>query len=579
MSIASEISRLQNSKADVKTQVNIDKDLINGGTAFIASETLDDYDDCIEEMQDAYKKFIPIQSESGTTEVTIDNTGDTKALTSIEIDGNTTQTTYTGKQLLPFPYGETTKEENGITWTVNDDGSIKVKGTASNSSFFKLYNNTSSKLFTNTSKTYTLQIGIKTSSIMASFFDYINNSVSRFRTDSTFNNNYGITFTPSSTGEGQLFRLAVSSGAQIDVIIYPMIIEGSYESSLQTYEPYVGGIPSPSPSYPQPIDVVTGDNTVTVMNRNYINPTSSYTGTSNGISTTYNSTNQSLTYSGTASGTFAFLTNKMDLFLPAGDYTFLRTKSLSYTTIIRLYRDSLNYQDITILANTTSRSATVSSDIVAYQIYVANLTNGTQYNETDNYLFWKGSTSTTFEPYSKTEYPISLGLLELAKIGDYKDKIYKDDNDKKWYLRKEIGKVVLNGSENYSLSSGTGYYEFIYSSLSPVAVNSYLNAVTNYFFNVTTNRCISKNNELLIRIPTSENISTTDGFKTWLSTHNTDVYYILATTTDTEITDENLISQLEAIHFKTGINNISIDGDTAVSGFTVKFIGEASEHL
>lgn len=125
---------------DVKAQVNADKDLINNGTAFIDDETLDDYDDCIEDMQEAYKKFIPIQSESGTTEVTIDNTGDAKALTSVQIDGNTTQFTTTGKNLLRFDlaylktkntggtWSNNVYSHNGLTLTINDDNTIVVNG-------------------------------------------------------------------------------------------------------------------------------------------------------------------------------------------------------------------------------------------------------------------------------------------------------------------------------------------------------------------------------------------------------------------------------------------------------------------
>ena len=66
MSIAYEINRLQTSKADTKEQVNIDKDYINAGIDFIGSETVDDYDEKIQEMQEAYKAFIPVNTTSDT---------------------------------------------------------------------------------------------------------------------------------------------------------------------------------------------------------------------------------------------------------------------------------------------------------------------------------------------------------------------------------------------------------------------------------------------------------------------------------------------------------------------------------
>lgn len=45
---------------------------------------------------------------------------------------------YSGKNLITFPYADTTKTENGITYTVNSDGSIKVAGTATDYSEFIL---------------------------------------------------------------------------------------------------------------------------------------------------------------------------------------------------------------------------------------------------------------------------------------------------------------------------------------------------------------------------------------------------------------------------------------------------------
>ena len=142
---------------------------------------------------------------------------------------------------------------------------------------------------------------------------------------------------------------------------------------------------TPTPSNPVNIDVVTGEQVVKVENVNLINPTS--VTTSNGITTTYN--NGVLSYSGTPTKTFAFLTNKIETSLEAGTYTFSRTTSVAYTTIIRCYSDTTNYQDLTILANTTSRSTTFSNNIVAYEIYISSLTSGTAISGTTSVQFEK----------------------------------------------------------------------------------------------------------------------------------------------------------------------------------------------
>jgi hypothetical protein len=64
-------------------------------------------------------------------------------------------------------------------------------------------------------------------------------------------------------------------------------------------------------------------------------------------------------------------------------------------------------------------------------------------------------------------------------------------------------------------------------------------------------------------------------WKNWLSTHNTEVYYILATPTTTEITDSTLISQLEAIKLSyNGQTNISQENNDKPFILDVTALGE-----
>lgn len=46
---------------------------------------------------------------------------------------------WTGKNLLSYPYFETSKTYNGITWTVNEDGSITANGTATANAVFNIH--------------------------------------------------------------------------------------------------------------------------------------------------------------------------------------------------------------------------------------------------------------------------------------------------------------------------------------------------------------------------------------------------------------------------------------------------------
>jgi hypothetical protein len=48
---------------------------------------------------------------------------------------------YSKKNLIPYPYYDSTKETNGITWTNNNDGSVTANGTATDDSYYFLYRN------------------------------------------------------------------------------------------------------------------------------------------------------------------------------------------------------------------------------------------------------------------------------------------------------------------------------------------------------------------------------------------------------------------------------------------------------
>ena len=140
----------------------------------------------------------------------------------------------------------------------------------------------------------------------------------------------------------------------------------------------------------------------------------------------------------------------------------------------------------------------------------------------------EGSTATEYEPYGKV-----------------------------WYLHKEIGKIVLDGSENgwnrssiltnttaYNLDSNIGYKAT--SGNSNDALLNYFKGNSNGYS--VDEQCFWFNSSGYLRIRINKTIaSTIEELKTWLSTHNTEVYYILNTPTNTEITDEELISQLNTI--------------------------------
>ena len=174
----------------------------------------------------------------------------------------------------------------------------------------------------------------------------------------------------------------------------------------------------------------------------------------------------------------------------------------------------------------------------------------------------KGSKATIYAPY-KTP-------IELCKIGNYQDRIYKNGN--KWYLEKKIGKVIIDGTTGTFSNPSTNRYnidnlitDYRKVTGNPDTLSNYYQGYAQTANNASFNSLVSNvsygfnlsSSANTIRFKNTD-ISSTNDFKTWLGTHNTTVYYVQATTTTTEITDTELISQLNSIELLEGLNNVSV---------------------
>lgn len=147
-------------------------------------------------------------------------------------------------------------------------------------------------------------------------------------------------------------------------------------------------------------------------------------------------------------------------------------------------------------------------------------------------------------------FPVSLGSIELCKIGNYQDYIYKSGDG--WYVHKEVSKQVLDGTENiYNKDTSSGFTRIFFSLTGQVNVgnNRSTNLRSDYFnaSDVNNYGTAFLNNARALVYPQST-ITTVEEFKTWLSSHNTTVYYPIATPTDTKITDATLVAQLNDVH-------------------------------
>ena len=199
------------------------------------------------------------------------------------------------------------------------------------------------------------------------------------------------------------------------------------------------------------------------------------------------------------------------------------------------------------------------------------------------------------------EYPINLGNIELCKIGDYEDILFKNTLNSeyynsslelnKWYKYNNIGKKVLNGSE--------GWYKFVltYSSsqyLFRAAIDNLKkmpNSVAYILSDNFKNRTYYEiNNSGLEGISNLNNYSiccisarqfddyTKEQFETWLSNNNTTIYYPLETPNYTLLND-TLQTQLDNLQYalaydtQTNISQTNTDLGFTINAETFAKIG------
>lgn len=189
-------------------------------------------------------------SISGVQFQILNNAGARAPIDNVELYGDTYQQTYSGKNLLPSNTVGTTTSHN-VTITVDETGRITVNGTADANVYFDL------NKVTLTAGSYMLS-GVPFNGSSSSFriaFNFGGTIQSLFSVN-------GKTFTLDNTYTAtEAFLFIAKNYTANNLVFEPMIESGSTKTS---YEPYVGGIPAPNPDYPQDIQVVTGEQTVTI---------------------------------------------------------------------------------------------------------------------------------------------------------------------------------------------------------------------------------------------------------------------------------------------------------------------------
>lgn len=373
--------------------------------------------------------------------------------------------------------------------------------------------------------------------------------------------------TPTGTGDIAYIRITqyIQGEGTID-IIDDAEIQLELGSTATSYEPYTGGQPSPSPDYPQEVKVVKGENVVSVQGKNLVDyldvkGIGSRDGTNNITLDSSSIDGDLLTITKTyqqGGGVLKF----NNISLPKIEQGEIVTISFIPNKTIRGVVGISNYNgggtnNITTYASFVENSmfeisleALSTYDKLGIFIQGLNQSVGIK-----NLMVERGSIATPYVPYSKTDYPINLGTLELCKIRDYKDYLFKRNG--KWYVHKEIGKYELDENAYFTQNWNTNTDYETYCMLhtlntnfesNAIAISNILPYVSNVYGYDKIGIYQEKNNggRIIFRVPKTIANSVSE-FKTWLASNSMIVYTLIAPTEE-EITNTTLIEQLEAIY-------------------------------
>ena len=450
-----------------------------------------------------------------------------------------------GKNLLKLVDG--TYSDGDITAVV-ENGKITINGTETSSKTFNItasFNCVQGETYT-LSLNNTETVGTMESSNYASLrIDQAGNYDAKF--GSIDNSN---TFTANVQLLNTTIKIRTQSGLSYDnFVIYPQLERGNTKTSYSIYK--------------EPIELCKIDEYKDFIKKSKgknVFKSIADNRESNGITCSYDEASQTYTFNGTCTAdNTTFLINDNVL-----DFVSGKTKSTTYwvggtcSNYCRMRHFNDDY-----------------SVGLAYSIVDLSSSN-TKITETTNLTFQcsKRRTSIRFNNGSvATDFKIKI-MVSSGDDTDYEPYING------WYIEKQIGKTTFNGSEDWRTPSSTSDV-INFTNLSYTSIFDYREDTDTQYSNIlewggkanghqsATNNgvglysFISDGYKYDYFVVPKTIATTVEEWKTWLSSNNMSVYYVLSLPQYIQITDENLITQLNRVKLEIGANEIEITSDLA----------------
>lgn len=462
-------------------------------------------------------------------------------LDTLQIEEGTQKTDYTpfvgqshevnlGKNLLSRSLFSTLTS-NGITSTLNPDGSVTLTGT-STTTWANIMANVDYSL---PAGTYTFSDGLTETqrqgwiTLTPTLSDGTNNDGMVLRSGSSTTSrgtkNYALPITKL-----RMVIESMTTGTEVNMTIKPQLEHGYRSTSFAPFIHTSRNLFNKG-DYKLFNGYLNGDPTGTIT-----------ANASNDIFYIACQPDTTYTISKTASKNFAVASSAV---VPSADSAFTGRVSANNLASATITTDS-TAQYLIVWA----RNGNISGEITRQQVL-------------DTLQIELGSQATFYEPYN--------AQLELAKISTYQDRIYK--NEDKWFIEKKIHKTILNGSESWiRANSGTQswlMYTYLPAPMGLPATNGQLSNIGKWASLSGSNSdegiMLVSNNLFRTRLG-SEPASAAD-WQSFLSSTNMILYYILETPIVSEITDDTLLAQLNTIsELYQGVNNISLVPSAGAQG-------------
>lgn len=344
-------------------------------------------------------------------------------------------------------------------------------------------------------------------------------------------------------------------------------------STATDYEPYVGGIPSPNPEYPQEIKSVVKP-VVKVCGKNLLDLRTGRSGAGEGVTYTRND-DGSYTRKGTSTG-------------QSGNMWFLGayTQATNTATLFVLKPGTYTVKDCVLFSGTNQRNGTftVTNDWFVTGIRSPYMDVGVALDDTVYPRLMAGSTDTGWEPYTEqtATLPYTLNAIPVTSGGnvtiDGQQYIADYVDVERGKLVRMTGKLtiataIVPGDALWYDAEKSYSYEIQESRISPSIKKAAISSdrLTGYDFGdfyakgIETG-ILASESYIIVNISKRFNICTTaDEFITWFNESN--VIGVLTTPTETDLTAEE-IAAFKALASHYPVTNVSTTSDQ-LDGYTV----------